>query len=245
MPTKSIFIAVPAYGDIAPPTMISLLRARDEARQAGWQCDIHIRPGDSMIHRARNAQLTEFLASDATDLLFWDADIAAAPGVFTRLMSHPVDFVGGAYRFRSGPEDYPIRWRGTLTADPATRLLTNPGLGLPAGFLRVTRAAIERMIAFFPDLWVRERDGSRLLWLFDFLMIDHEAFSEDFIFCQRWREAGGAVWLDPSLLLHHTGSRTVSGAYTHFLGRQLAARTTKEELAEAQRTLDSAVGSRQ
>jgi hypothetical protein len=240
MTTKSVFVAVPAYGDIAPPTMISLFRARDEARQAGWQCEIHIRPGDSMIHRARNAQITAFLASDASDMVFWDADIAAAPGAFLRLISHPVDFVGGAYRFRSDPEDYPIRWRGALTADPATRLLTNPGLGLPAGFLRITRKAIERMTAFFPDLWVRERDGSRLTWLFDFLVVDHEAFSEDFIFCQRFREAGGTVWLDPSLLLHHSGSKTFTGAYTHFLGRQLAARTTKADLDEAQLALDAA-----
>jgi len=36
-PKKSVFIAVPAYGDISPPTLISLFRARDEAREAGWQ----------------------------------------------------------------------------------------------------------------------------------------------------------------------------------------------------------------
>ncbi len=241
--TKSVFVAVPAYNDIAAPTLISLLRARDEAIAAGWQCDIHVRPGDSMIHLARNVALTKFLASKATDILFWDADIATAPGGFTRLMSHPVDFVGGAYRFRSDPEDYPVRWQGELTADPATKLLTNPGLGLPAGFLRVTRAAVERMAAAFPDLWVKERDGRKLLWLFDFLMIDHEAFSEDFVFCQRWRDIGGAVWLDPSLALHHTGSKTFSGVYSHFLGRQLAARTTKQDLDEAQLALDSAFGS--
>jgi hypothetical protein len=240
MSDRSVFIAVPAYsGEVAVPTMTSIERARDEAAAAGWKCTVALRPGDSMVHRGRNTLLTDFIDSGMTDLVFWDADVACAPGAFMRLLSHPVDFVGGAYRFRMDPEGYAIRSIGPLTGDPATGLLTNSELALPAGFLRVTRAAVDRMVAAHPDLWARDRNGRRLVWMFDFLLIDHEAFSEDFVFCQRWREAGGTVWLDPELPLHHSGQKTFSGVYSHFLGRQLAALTTGDELAEAQRGLDA------
>jgi hypothetical protein len=239
MPRK-IFIAVPAYsGEVTVPTMTSLLRARDEARGQGWECTIETRPGDSMVHRGRNVMLTDFLESDASDLVFWDADVAAAPGAFLRLVSHPVDFVGGVYPFRQDPEGYPLRAIGPLIEDAATGLMTNAELGLPAGFLRVTRAGLERMVAAHPELWARERSGRRIVWLFDFALIDHEPFSEDFVFCRRWREAGGVVWLDPDLTLHHTGQKTFSGRYGDFYRRRLAAATTPQELEDAQGALDA------
>jgi len=240
MRMRSVFIAMPAYsGEITVPTVTSLERARDEAVRAGWECTISIRPGDSMVHRSRNVMLTDFVDSGATDLICWDADVATAPGAFLRLMSHPVDFVGGAYRWRSDPEQYAVRSIGPLIEGQETGLLTNQKLGLSAGFLRVTRGAIDRMIAAHPDLWALDR-GRRIVWFFDFLLIDHEPFSEDFVFCQRYREAGGTVWLDPELPLHHTGQKTFSGRFGDHLRRQRAASVPQSALDAARKMLDEA-----
>jgi len=34
---------------------------------------------------------------------------------------------------------------------------------------------------------------------------------EDWNFCRRWRELGGAVWLDPTIELQHHGATVFAG----------------------------------
>ena len=237
--SRSVFVAVPTYsGEISAPAATSLMRARDEAIAAGWDCTVNFRALDSMLPRCRNVMLTDFLRSGATDFVFWDADIATAPGAFARLLAHAVDFVGGLYRCRSDPERYIFRkLPGALAEDPRTGLVEVEGIG--TGFMRVTRAAVERMIAAFPDLWVDDRAAGRLVWLFDFELRDHEYYSEDFVFCRRWRETGGKVWVDPDLPFHHIGAKTFSGRFADAWRRSLAARTSAEDLAAAQAALDA------
>ena len=230
--TRTIHVAIPAYsGEIGAPTVVSLMRAVEEARALGAALELDIRAHDSFLTRGRNVLVHRFLESGADDLVFWDADVAAAPGDFTRLVSHPVDCVAGCYRARKDPELYVFR---PLAADvdPATGLLEIEGVG--AGFLRLTRAAVERTTAHFPDLWVHDCDHGRIAWLFDNDIVDHGAWSEDMTFFRRFREAGGRVWVDPELTLHHTGPKTFSGSYAAFWRGALAARTTPAELDEAE-----------
>ncbi|MDR3495291.1 MAG: hypothetical protein P4L82_11885 [Ancalomicrobiaceae bacterium] len=232
------FVAIPCYsGEVGALTMISVIHAIEEARVAGIDTVVAIRPGDSMLARARNAMVADFLASDATDLIFWDADIATTPGAFVALLSHDVDVVGGIYRARSDPERYIFRklpGGSEVTADNG--LIEVDGLG--TGFLRIRRSAVDRMMAHFPDLVVIERDGRRLPWLFDFERRGNEYYSEDIVFCQRFRESGGRIWADPELPFHHTGQKTFSGCYGAVLGRARAAATPSSDLEAAQSALD-------
>jgi hypothetical protein len=240
---KNIFIAMPAYtGEINCHTAVSLARAMNEARDMGARAQIVIRPLDSLLPRCRNVLVTEFLNSDATHLVFWDSDIACAPGAFTRLVSHDAAVIGGAYRSRSDPEHYIYRRLPNSplppVPDPLTGLLEVEGLG--AGFLYVTRAAIECMAAAHPDLWVMDPKAGRLVWLFDCELSNHQYFSEDVVFCARARAAGLSVFLDTFVHLHHTGAKTFSGCYAEFLARQAAAVTTSGELDAAVAKIDAA-----
>ena len=36
-------------------------------------------------------------------------------------------------------------------------------------------------------------------------------FGEDFGFCQRWRDMGGRIWVDPDICLNHIGRYTFTG----------------------------------
>ena len=237
---RTIRIAVPCYsGEVVGHAMLSILRAVEEGREQGWRVDVSIRPLDSLLARARNVMLTEFLASGADDLLWWDADLAAAPGAFTRLMSHRVDCVAGAYPARSDPERYALNLAAASAPDPATGLRRIEGVG--AGFLRVTRAAVERTAAHFPGLWCNDRQAGRLVWLFDGLLIDHEYWGEDMIFCRRCIEAGVEAWLDPELTFHHFGMKAFSGCFGAYERRRAAAAITPAELAEERTLLDAAL----
>jgi hypothetical protein len=36
--------------------------------------------------------------------------------------------------------------------------------------------------------------------------------SEDYVFCNRWTETGGSIWVDPSIVLGHVGSYNYKGS---------------------------------
>jgi hypothetical protein len=233
---RSVRIAIPAYsGEIGWATMMTVIRARDECRALGWKCEVEVRPGDCYLHRARNVLLTRFLASGATDLVFWDSDVACAPGDLPRLLEHDEDMVFGAYPFRADPEGWPVRWLDS----PATRGDLLEVEGAPTGFLRITRRAIERMAAAGPDAWINDRHDGRVVWLFDYAVREHELHGEDFLFCAKWRAIGGRVWLDRRIRLTHFGQKGFAGDIERHLGRRLAARTTDAERAAARADLDA------
>ena len=235
MTERSVYIAIPTYsGSVDCTTCNSLIRARDEALAAGWKVTLEFRPLDSLLPRARNVMLTNFIKSNMTDLVFWDADISAAPGDFMRLLSHEVHFVAGATRFRSDPEGYPIQTFKAVTLDDIGPNGLIPVDGTPAGFMRVTRFAIDLMMAKFPDLYVDDAKLGQLVWLFDYDYRGHQYYSEDFEFCRLFREAGGTVWVDPDLRLFHTGSKTFFGCYRDWLARK---GVSPERLADARARL--------
>jgi hypothetical protein len=86
---------------------------------------------------------------------------------------------------------------------------------LPGGFMCVSRDMAQRMAGAYRELWYR--DGStverRVIDVFG-TYTDAETrqfWSEDYAFCQRWRQIGGDVWLDPNILLTHNGTTVFDG----------------------------------
>ena len=87
--------------------------------------------------------------------------------------------------------------------------------------MMVARAAVERMIAAYPQTRYRSIHAYPLpqgpqqdqFALFD-CMIDPETgeyLSEDFTFCRRWRDIGGKLWLDREGALTHCGPHDFHG----------------------------------
>lgn len=232
MVARKVRIAVLAYdGMITGQTTLALIDACEQARVMGWECGVDIRPSDTMIARGRNYMLANFLEDrEATDLVFWDADIMPEPRAFTHLVSREVDFVGGAYRARKDPEEYIYRKTTPIPHTEVSGLMEVDGLGM--GFTRITRAAVERMVEFHSTRWLLD-NGRKIPWLFDFEFKDHEYYSEDIAFCERWRETGGKVWIDPDMSIAHVGRKVFFGHYGRHRRRRLAAMTPQSELDAA------------
>jgi len=47
--------------------------------------------------------------------------------------------------------------------------------------------------------------------LFEFILENHLLRGEDYTLCRKYPQAGGNVWIDPDITLHHTGKMTYSG----------------------------------
>jgi hypothetical protein len=204
----NIFVAVPAYdGKVTVETARSLLNEQMVAAGAGVEFKAVFLPGCSLITHARNQMAQDFLDSEADRLVFIDSDVSWEPGNLIRLASHPVDFVGGAYRLKQEPESYPVGWAEApeLWADPDTGLLEVASV--PGGFLSLSRTVFERLRAAHPDRGYTHYQFQGHGY-FHAPIHDGRLYGEDTAFCADWRATGGKVWLDPELTLTHVGGHT-------------------------------------
>lgn len=220
---QKAYIAMPSlHGRPDLATTASLIETMCGLQAAGIPVKFKPVPGDSIISRTRNFFVADFLRSDCTDLVMIDDDLAWEAGAVRRLLSHDCDLVGGAYPKRQDDLEFPVRRLPGARVDYETGLMEVELL--PTGFLRMRRAMLERMVAAYPNLAYRDANGPdivfhALFWVelgrgFNAGPDDPvEIWGEDFTFCRRWREIGGAVHLDTLLRFQHIGRKAWSGCY--------------------------------
>lgn len=229
MTHKHLLVAVVSYFDEINRHLYRAIHdALGPLAQMGWGLTIIEHVGNADLGRARNAIVAQFLASTADALLCIDSDVSWAPGSIERLVSHPVDLVAGCYPQRADEGAFPVRWlpetgSGLTPIDPVTGQATLDGLleveGVPAGFLKLSRAGLERVTNYYADTWYHEPlvPTGKAWSLFEFRILDRGRWSEDLSFCRMWRETGAKVWLDPLISLHHHGRKTYSGCIGNWL----------------------------
>lgn len=227
-PKRHVWIAIPAYtGTIHMGTMRSVIADMLAFADRGDKVTIFDESGNAMIGDCRALIVAKFLEGDGTDLVFVDSDVSWEAGALLKLVDQPVDFVAGIYPQRKDPINYCVRWKADkaeLWADPETGLLEVEGV--PAGFMRLTRAMLERMVAHYPDTAFHcDPAKDQTAWaLFDPHRIGRIKFGEDYSFCRRWTDIGGKVWVDPEIRMGHCGNKTFIGS----LGDWLRNRPTEQ-----------------
>ena len=74
-------VATPCHGgELTVAYVISALALQRNCLERGIGISFNLRSGEALITRARADMVAEFLASDATHLLFIDADVAETRG---------------------------------------------------------------------------------------------------------------------------------------------------------------------
>jgi hypothetical protein len=221
---RNVWIAVPAYtGTIHMGTMRSIMTDMLLLAERGDRVTIFDESGNAMIGDCRGLIVAKFLEGDGTDLVFVDSDVAWEAGALLRLVDSPVDFVAGIYPQRKDPLNFCVQWiqdRKELQWDPETELLEVAGV--PAGFMRLSRAMLEKMVEAYPEtafMCTEAKDNT--VW--DLFGPYREPknplikYGEDYAFCRRWRDIGGQIWIDPMMRLGHVGYKTFVGSIGDWL----------------------------
>jgi len=78
----------------------------------------------------------------------------------------------------------------------------------------IKREVIEKLIKDNPqwNYWDNKTERT-LSAIFDFAVKDNSYVGEDYLFCDRAREAGFQVWVDPTIKLGHMGVQEYEGDY--------------------------------
>lgn len=165
--------------------------------------------GCPYISGARATCLRKAMKWGADVFVFIDDDVSWQPEDLIALIEAPGDVVGGTYRFKV---DGDPKYMGRCCLGSNNLPLVREGdeaiqaICLPAGFLKVTRAGIERFMAAFPELTINADGEGDSPDLFNHGAHKGVWFGEDYAFCRRWGELGGDIWLLPKLQLDHNGA---------------------------------------
>jgi hypothetical protein len=220
--------------------------------QAGVAFDMFFADGESLITRARNQAVAQFLANGDFTHVFWiDADIGFTPEAAFRILLADRDVAAGVYPLKREvwPEQglpagaqrsdlekmatrYPVN---TGTSDPEILLeVADDGFmpigEAPTGFMAIKRGVFRRLIEAYPDL--------KLTWdgppghpfdpyyyaFFDVMThpVTRRYLSEDYAFCERWRAIGGVIHIDTKSDLTHQGFHLYRGNFEESLNHNIA-----------------------
>ena len=217
---RSLFIALPAYDfKVSLKLAISLARVAQAAPQHGIDIQIGSVCGCSVVSRARNLLTKDFLESKCTDLIFIDSDINFEPEDVFRLMAWTTDpkkgIVAGVPRIRGEERVYIT----ALEYDDNQELTMNSmglvrGMRVATAFMMVRRDVFETLVEAHPEWTYYDKKSDRMLpAIFDFKLTEEGYMGEDFLFCDRAREVGFEVWIDPTIKLGHMGVQEFLGDF--------------------------------
>jgi len=204
---------MPCYGGmLTESTFMSFIKWSNTARQLGIDWTMETLTNESLISRARNTMVAKFLANpDSTHLMFIDADIGWEPWHLLVLLNRDVDVIGGLYPMKS----LPIKWcvngfDGAEEGADGLQEVSKTG----TGFFLVKRHVFDKINAhpatkpFINDIGLPVELNPYMKTYFDTAVRENRYYSEDWTFCENWRDLGGRIWVDKRVLLRHTGTYT-------------------------------------
>ena len=211
--TTRVHIAMPCYGGmLTESTFMSFIKWANTARQLGIDWTLETMTNESLISRARNTLTAKFLSMpEATHLFFVDADIGWEPWHLLVLLNRDVDVIGGLYPMKT----MPIRWvvngfTGAEEKEDGLHEVSKAG----TGFLLIKKHVFEKLKShpavkpFKNDIGMDPMYDQHMKTYFDTAVRQGRYYSEDWKFCEDWRDLGGKIWVDKRVLLRHTGSYT-------------------------------------
>lgn len=225
-----ILLGTPVAGEQAAVSYVhTVLNLQRHAMRSGWELEVCHR-SDGLVTRSRNAFASQVVADDSfTHLLMIDSDVSFDPNVVQRLIASTYPVVGACVPLRHvrwdrvaelaeavanpSPQDLAsISHSYAVTFSEDAHARANDGF-LPADFVGSAVMLISR------DALIRVAESDQVQhyqpngWTFFDPFVDGRGIylSEDYAFCQRWRNLGGTVFADPTATITHTGPVAITG----------------------------------
>lgn len=224
--TKVVF-CTPTRTKPSRPFVDALEASVPSLDAAGFDHGVVSEVGCPYVSGARATLLRKAMDAKADIVVFLDDDLSWQPDALTKLIQTEGDVVSGAYRFKTDDE----KFMGRLFNDERGRpIVRDDGCvraeWIPAGFLKITKEAVNIFMAAYPELCYGPRYAP-LVDLFNHGARNNTWWGEDYAFSCRWNEAGQEIWVVPDMdIAHHAvdhrgkSTKAYPGNYHQFLLRQ-------------------------
>lgn len=207
------YLAMPCYGGmLTESTFTSFIRWSSMAKQYGVEWSVETMVNESLISRARNTLSAKFLeTTDTTHLMFIDADIGFQDWHILAMLNRDVDVIGGLYPMKT----LPIQWvvngvEGGHQTEDGLQEVSKTG----TGFMLIKRDVLVKskdhpsVKPYKNDIGLDPKYDKYLKTYFDTAVRQGRYYSEDWTFCENWRELGGKIYVDKRVQLRHSGHYT-------------------------------------
>ena len=240
-PKAKLFIGTPMYGGLCHGAYaMGLLESVSPFMQAGIQMYFCYMMNESLITRARNSVAHDFLASDATHLMFIDADIGFNANDIVKMVDADKDIICGLYpkkeinwqtvekAVKDGVDYHDLgQHTGSFVVNLPNGVKQQSGkLGEPmeienggTGFMLIKREVLTGLIGKVPYylnnvLDINNPSNGETIHEFFATQIEEDTkilLSEDYDFCKKARNNGFKVWAAPWVQLSHIGTYAFEG----------------------------------
>jgi glycosyltransferase involved in cell wall biosynthesis len=218
-----VVICCPTYTRPHQAVLDALEAAIPAMDAAGIDHNLVWRIGSPYISAARAEMLRKALDAKADIIVFLDHDVAFQPGDIVKLIQTPGDVVAGLYRYKD--PDGPPKFMGCLDTDESGAVKPRAdgcvkATRIPAGFMKITPAAVDRFMLAYPELTYGPAHNPSTD-LFNHGAHDRVWWGEDMAFSRRWVDCGGEIWVIPDLdLEHHDAGAAYPSNFQEFMLRQ-------------------------
>jgi hypothetical protein len=231
-----LFIASPTIGLVHAEYCLSLARTIQHLHGQGIATSYGTIDGSTALAEKRDWLAAHFVqATDATHMLFIDSDMAFDEDLAFRLLGFGKDVIGAictrraldlaGYGARIQHGDAPERALAlahefVFLPEESQQIHVAGDLcriaGLGAAFMLISRRCIETVSAG-ADAYV-SLNGDTVRGIFARIdRRDARPLSEDYSFCQRWRESGGEVWAYIKAQIWHCGTMRYGVPFERYL----------------------------
>lgn len=224
----NIFLSIPILGKPELKMVYSMYKTILSSGE--HRVRLFFNENDSLISRVRNVHISEFYYNytECDYFMSLDSDIEIvnafhSNNLFNKLVADDKEFVGGLYALK---KPGPVRCSSISCSGDIP--VFDSGLvemkWLSTGCWCLKRSVVDKMVKAYPELIYDGDDnvvGSKIHGLYIPILYDMQEsdfpegqqvtlpfrkyLSEDWSFCHRWKEIGGKIFADTSIVLRHIG----------------------------------------
>ena len=212
---RTVMISAPSYDGKVDVWHCTALA---ETAKIGLTKNINIIPiymsYDALVQRARNDIFQMVYMNDIVDdLIFIDCDVDWNPADIFKLLNYDLPIVAAAVPKKSDYEQYGVKASSKLEIDD-NGLVEVDGVG--TAFMRVRRDAVKKIYER-SDEYNEPHKEKPIRMVFNIDIVNGELYSEDMAFCKKWKDMGGKIYVDPSIVCGHSGTKRWIGNFYNWL----------------------------
>lgn len=231
------------YGGMCTGTYTQSLLRTNFAAAGKYDITCSFVFNESLIQRGRNALVHQFLKTEASHLMFIDADIGWEPQFIEQMLAADVPVLAGMYpkkeinwsmieaAVKAGVPTNQLRyWTGNHVVnllDGETEAKAEAGKPFPVkyagtGFMLIQRAVLEDLEGYVneysndvADLAGNLGQQEKIKEFFSVEVVNEQLLSEDYWFCDLCHNFGIPIHVAPWVQLTHTGTFQFEGRLPH------------------------------
>lgn len=204
-------ILTPTYdGKLYAEYVNSLVKTIEHGKKYNIDFSYNFLTNESIISHARNILFASHHKYAQDSIIWIDSDIQWNPAWAIELVLSRHDVAGGIYPIKNHENEYPVKLLNTDIQKDG--FIEVAGCGM--GFLKMSRNACI-------DLWTAseqyEHNNEGIKNAFYTEVKDFHLYSEDYVVCERLRNLGYKIMINPEMTCNHIGKEKYRGDFKSYV----------------------------